>query len=200
MLIGIGITLFAILIFLFIFWKRLKEDYSAEIIFKTSTYILAGTGIGWIISLRFFPAWFFWTSFIGGTIGLTTACLLLKVKFYETFEAFVVSTLPGLSLIFLNDSVIKSSLSSFSAFLAILFLIFISYYFDTHYKKFSWYTSGRIGFAGIATAGLLFLTRSVIAILKVPVLSFVGRSEVVISGVLMIASFVLLYNLGRIKK
>lgn len=200
MLINIGVSILGILIFLFLFWKRLKEDYSSEIIFESATFILVGIGVGWAASAKFFPDWFFWASLSGGIAGLLFAILRFKVKFYETLEAFIISSLPWLGLIFLKDSVMRSSLSSFLAFLVILIMVFVSYYFDTHYKKFGWYRSGKIGFAGLATAALMFLVRSAIAIVKVPVLSLVGLGEGIISGALVFVCFLLLFNLGRIKE
>jgi len=200
MLESIGVAVFGILIFLFLFWKRLKEDYAAEIIFKSATYILAGIGIGYAIASGFFPAWFFWTAATGGLVGLAFAILRFRVRFYETLEAFILSSLPWLALVFLQDSVAKSSLSSFLAFLVILIMVFVAYYFDTHYKRFSWYKSGKIGFAGLATAILIFLIRSAIAIVKVPMLSFAGSGETALSGVTVLICFLLFLNLGKVKK
>lgn len=201
MLGSITITILGILVFLFLFWKRLKEDYANEIIFQSGTYILIGIGIFAALALKFFPNWFFWTSFAGGIIGLSFAILRFRVKFHETLEAFLLSSLPWLGLVFLKDSGVKSSLSSFLAFLVILLLVFVSYYFDTHYKSFTWYRSGKIGFAGLAIAVIFFLTRTAIAIAKVPVLSFVvGQGEVIISGTLALISLLLLVNLGRVKE
>jgi hypothetical protein len=200
MLVNLGITFLGVLIFLFIFWKRLKEDYSAEIIFKSATYILVGIGVALTIASNFFPLWFFWASLIGGLTGFSFAILRFRVKFYETLEALIIASLPWLGIVFLMDSVIKGSLNSFLAFAFMLIMLFASYYFDTHYKRFSWYKSGRIGFAGVSVAIVLFLVRSAIAIFKVPVLSFVGRSELIISGVVTVVSFILLFNLGRIRK
>lgn len=200
MLVNLAVTILAVLIFLFIFWERLREDYAAEIIFQSATYILVSVGVGWALSLRFFPAWFFWASFIGGLTGLSLAILRFKVKFYETLEAFIIASLPWLSLVFLLDSVIKSSLSSFLAFVVILIMVFVSYYLDVRYKGFSWYRSGKIGFAGLAVAMIIFLVRSLIAIGNVAMLSFVGRSEAVISGLMALVSFILLFNLGRKKE
>jgi hypothetical protein len=200
MLVNLGITILGILVFLFIFWKRLKEDYSAEIIFKSATYILVGIGVALTIASNLFPLWFFWASLMGGLLGFSFAILKFRVKFYETLEALIMASLPWLGLVFLMDSAIKGSLSSFLAFAFMLIMMFVSYYFDTHYKRFGWYKSGRIGFAGISVAVIIFLIRSVIAITKVPVLSFVGSSEVTVSGAMAIVSSVLLFNLGRIKK
>ena len=152
MLANLAVTIFGLLIFLFLFWKRLKEDYAAEIIFKAATYILAGICLGWAASAKFFPAWFFWAVVAGAAVGLSFAILRFRVKFYETLEAFIISSLPWLGLVFLEDSVTHSSFSSFSAFLVILIMVFVTYYFDTHYKGYAWYKSGKIGFAGLAVA------------------------------------------------
>lgn len=200
MLATIAVTILGLAIFLFLFWKRLKEDYAAEIIFKAVFFILIGMGIGWASASYFFPIWFFWMSLIGGTIGLMLAVYKFRVKFYETLEAFVISSLPWLGLIFLRDSAVQSSLNSFLAFVVILLIVFVSYYLDTHYKRFTWYKSGKIGFTGAAVALIFFLVRTAIAIVKVPMLSFIGRGEVVISGVMVLVSFGLLFSLGKVKK
>lgn len=191
-------NLLGIFVFLFVFWKRLREDYSSEIIFKTAFHILIGILIGFLISLKFISTASFWFAFVGSTLGLGFAILRLKVKFYETFEALIISSFPWISFIFLLDSVIHSSLSSFLAFVAILIFVFISYFLDTHYKNFTWYKSGKIGFAGILTLGLFFVVRSILAIFTVNMLSFVGlRVEAVVSGAVAFICFVLLFNLGR---
>src|SRR5689334_3343572 len=132
MIANIGVGLAGILIFLFIFWKRLKEDYSSEIIFKSAFAILFGIGLTSLVALKFFPDWFFFTAIIGVGLGLTFSVFNLRMRFYETFESSVVSLIPWLSFIFLLDSVSSSSLSSFFLFLGSLFLIFIFYYLDTH--------------------------------------------------------------------
>jgi hypothetical protein len=200
MLVNIAITLLGVLICLFIFWKRLKEDYASDIIFQSATFIILGIFVGSFLSSRLFPVWFFWASLIGGSIGLTLAIIRFKIKFYESLETFIIASLPWLSLVFLANSIVTSSLSSFLAFLAILFMVFLSYFLDTHYKSFTWYRSGKIGFAGIATASLIFLIRAVLAIGGVSMLSFVGKSEAIISGVMVFCGFMLLYNLGKIEK
>lgn len=191
-------NLLGIFVFLFVFWKRLREDYSSEIIFKAAFDILAGILIGFLISLKFLPSASFWFAFIGASLGLGLAILRLKVRFYETFEGLIISSFPWLSFIFLLDSVLHSSLSSFLAFVAILIFVFISYYLDTHYKNFTWYRSGKIGFAGLLTLGLFFIVRSVLAIFTIHMLSFVSlRVEAIVSGAVAFVCFILLFNLGR---
>jgi len=197
---SIAANLVGILVFLFIFWKRLRDDYSPEIIFKSALDILGGILVGFLVSLSYLQGAFLWLMFLGALIGLALAIFRLRLKFYETFEALIISSFPWLGLTFLLDSVTHSSLSSFLAFVAILIFIFISYYLDAHYKAFTWYRSGKIGFAGIATLSLVFLTRSALAIFGTSVISFVGlRAEAVVSGAAAFICFILIFNLARIK-
>jgi hypothetical protein len=200
MLIDIPVGFIGIIIFLFIFWKRLKEDYSSEIIFKTAFSALTGILIAELIAAKFYPPAFLWFEFLGGIGGLGAAVLSFRVRFYETFEAFIISVFPWLSFIFLKDSVVNSSLISFFAFLVVLTFIFIFYYLDVHYKGFTWYRSGRIGFAGFATILLIFVVRSTIALLGITVLSFLSGYEGMVSAIAALTSFALLFNLGRQKK
>src|SRR3989344_4045539 len=187
--------LFGCLVFLFIFWKRLKDDYAAEIVFKSATYILIGILATWFISVKFFPEWFLWAEFIGVIIGLGISFRFLRVRFYETLEAFVISSLPWVSLTLLKSSVVNSSLSSFIAFLVTLVMIFAYYFLDYHYKEFTWYKSGKIGFAGLFTLALIFVSRSLLALFGIHVLSFVSKFEGIISGAFAFICFLLIFNL-----
>lgn len=194
----VGLT--GILIFLFVFWKRLKEDYSSEIIFKSAASVLLGILIGWAVSFKLYSSAFLWFEFLGVLGGVGFASYKYRVRFYETFESSIISILPWVSLFFLKDSVTTSSLNSFITFLAVLLFIFIFYYLDIHYKNFAWYKSGKIGFSGLATIMLIFAVRSTLALLRISVLSFLGGYEAYLSSVAVVVSLLLLINLGRQKK
>lgn len=200
MFINIISYIFGLLIFLFIFWKRLKEDYASEIIFRTSFYILFGLFGGCILSIQFLPNWFWWFEFFGAILGLLISIKILGIRFYETLETFVISSLPLIAIFFLIDSVATSSFGSFVAFLTTLLLIFGYYFLDSHYKNFTWYKSGKIGFSGLTTLGFIFIIRSSLALFGVHVLSFVDKFEGIISGTLAIVCFLLVFNLGRVTK
>jgi hypothetical protein len=200
MLVNILAGILGILLFLFVFWKRLKEDYSSIIIFQTSAAILTGIGLGWLLSRLFFQTWFCWTSALFAVLSMGLMLAKFKLRFYETFEALIMAVMPWLALIFLVNSVVASSLTSFLAFTAILVMIFASYYLDVNYKSFTWYRSGRIGFAGLSVGIILFLARTVLAIFSVAMLSFVGKFELVLSGAMTLVCSILLFNLGRNKK
>lgn len=57
------------LIFLFLFWKKLKDDYSSEIIFKSAFSIIIGVLISWGLSLKFLPDTYLWLSALGAMGG-----------------------------------------------------------------------------------------------------------------------------------
>lgn len=199
MLANVATAFFGVLIFLYIFWKRLKEDYAANIIFSVSFYILLGITVGWLIAVRLLPDWFFWISATGAALGLGLGMLRYRVKFYESTEALGVGVLPWLSFLYLRNSVERSSLVSFLTFLVVLVLIYLFYYLDTHYREFTWYASGKVGFAGLCVVGLLFLARTTASLLGISMLSFIGnlRIEAAFSGVAAFVCFVLLYNLSK---
>lgn len=197
MIANILVTVLGIFISLFIYWKKLKEDYASEIIFSSAflTYLIIF--FAWALSYRLFSKWFFWLEFLGLVLGVIFSVFRFKIRFYESFEAMISSVLPWLSLFFLLDSVKNSSLVSFIGFVVILVFIFIFYYFETHYKNFVWYKSGKIGFAGLATVGFFFLVRSAIAIFFANVLSFTGKFDVYISFAVALLSFLMLFVLGK---
>jgi hypothetical protein len=188
---------FGILFFLFIFWKKLKEDYTSTNTFSTALYILFGIGVFNILANRFLPQWWFWLDFLGASLGFALGVMRFKFRFFESLEAAVVALLPWLSLVFLGDAVLNSNLSSLIGSLVLLLIVVFYIFLDTHYKKFTWYKSGKVGFAGLITLGALFLIRIAVAVMFPFVLSFSGSIDSIISGVIAFTSFLLVFNLAR---
>ncbi len=183
--------------FLFIFWKKLKEDYLPDQIFMIAFYVIVGIVLGYFLSTKVLTSWWFWIEVIFSLLGLTAGLVRYKFRFYESFEAYVVGLLPWFSLVLFADSVLNANLSSFIAFSFIIVLIGLYYFLDTHYKNFSWYASGRVGFAGLVTAGIFFLVRATLALFSIPVLSLAGRLDSIFSGLVGFLMFFLVYNLAR---
>lgn len=192
-----GVNLLGLLIFLFIFWKKMKEDYVSEIIFSVAFVMLGIAFAGGVVAWRFLPDWFFWLETLGIIIGLITSYYKYKVRFYETLEALVIAILPWLSIFYLYDSAKNSSLISLIFFFLTLGFILLFYFFDLKYKNFTWYRSGRVGFSGVATLGVFFLVRCSVSVFGIGVLSFVGKFEPYLSGIMAFITFILIYNLGK---
>lgn len=199
MLYKVLVNVLGVLIFLFIFWKRQKEDFASSEIFSTSFYIIFGALLGAIVSLKLAQSWWFWASFVGSVVAMSLAIVKFRLRVFETIETSVISFLPWLGLVFLVDSVLEKSLTSLLGFVIILALVFMFIYLDLHYKKFTWYKSGKIGFSGLTVLGALFLVRALIALFSSSVLSFSGKFETYLSALVAFLSFFTVFNLAREK-
>lgn len=182
--------------FLFLFWKRLKEDYSSEQIFASAFFQLVGIGLGVAIA-SFFGDWWFWIIFVVLVIAQLIGIAKHKLRGFEIVEASVFSMIPWLSLYFLFDSIKTSRVSSLVGFLLFLASIGVFNLIDSKYKGFSWYKSGKVGFTGLAVLGLIFLIRAILAIFFQNVLSLVGKVDIILSSIVAFISFLLLFNLSR---
>ncbi|OGM30166.1 hypothetical protein A2630_03025 [Candidatus Woesebacteria bacterium RIFCSPHIGHO2_01_FULL_44_10] len=194
-------AIFGALVFLFIFWRRLKEDYESQAIFSIAFFMLTGVLAAGLF-VRYLPrlnAWWFWADFLGLAVGFTLGILKFRLKFYELLEASCLASLFWLAFVFVAYTLVDNNLPGLIASTFIIALIVSFYLVDGKYKSFSWYKSGKIGFSGLAISGIFFLTRAVVSLLTQNVVSFVSEYDSIASGILAFGSFLLLYNLA-IKK
>lgn len=199
MLLAIALTLFSVYLFIFFFWRKLKEDYTENQIFSTAFYALLGAGVLGIIADNFASLWSFWLSLAGGVAGFSLGILRFKMRPFEVIEAAVPGGLVLTSNYFFYNFLITKNPHSFIALVIVLILSGLFFIFDKHYKRFTWYKSGKIGFSGMLTIGIFFLIRTVVALFAPSMLSFVGRADAVISGIISFASFLILFNLAEVK-
>ncbi len=195
--------------FLFVFWGRLKEDYTSGQMFATGFYIIFAALVLALIGLFLLPdllhaspifsptGLWFWGGVLGFVIGLILAIWKLNLKFFESFEAAGIGFFIWLALVFFIDALKNSSVVSLIALTVIIGLILLFFFFDARYKKFTWYRSGKIGFAGVASLGVFFFIRTVIALFFPFVLSLIGRVDALLSGAVSFILFLLLYNLAE---
>ncbi len=187
----------AIIVFLFIFWKRLKEDYSTTLIFNSAFVIIVSVLVGNLIAIKFFPSWWFWASVFGAIAGYVLSVIRFKLAIHETLEALVISLLPWLGSVFVFNFITGREVATGIGFFVIAVLIFSYFLLDMHYKSFTWYKSGRVGFSGLTILGIFFLLRAAIAIIFPDVLSFTGNIDAILSSVFSFASFIAVFNLSR---
>lgn len=192
------VSLVGILIFLFLFWRSLKEDYSSTLIFNSASFIIAGLLVGHYAS-KLIPESWFWMSLVASFLGLTLGAFKYKMRLTESYQAYVVGLMPYLALIFGYDGVVSSSLTSLIASVVTILLLVGYFFVDSRYKNFKWYKSGRVGFSGLATSAVFFLLRAIVAIVSPPVISFFGNFEVYLSSIVSFILFLSLYNLSRVK-
>jgi len=201
MIFGVVIAnILGVFLFLYLYWKRLKEDYSAEKIFNSGFIVLSGIFLGMAISKIFPNVYWFWIIILNIVIVEVINFFKLKIKFFESLDALVISLLPWLSLYYLSTSISTSNLLSFLAFWVCLLLIFLFFLFNNFYRTFSWYKSGRVGFSGVVVLGVFFGIRFISSIFISNVVSFAGTLEPFISGTFFVCTFLLLFRLSRIEK
>ncbi len=197
MLIKIVLSILSVYVFLYLFWQRLKEDYARNQIFTTSFYLLFGMALGYMLARSFAHAWWFWLSLAGSILGIVIGILRFKLRVFETFEAGLLGGLVFLGTVYLYDWVIYIKLSSAVGFVIILALFVLFLILDKHYKRFTWYKSGKVGFTGLSITGIFFLIRTLVALKYPNVLFFAGSYDSLISGTLAFISFLILFNLSR---
>lgn len=189
-------NLFGSLFFMFFLWKRLKEDYHFERIFNLGVYVLSGVLIGAVISLRYFGNYWFWICLAMVLVTYLIGRYRQKIRFFESFESVIAGFIPWLGLIFISDSVMNASLSSFLAFWVMLCLLVLFFFIDSKYRRVSWYRSGKVGIAGVLTGFLFFVVRAGFSVTGYSAISFAPMLEPVISGLTAFVFVILLYKLN----
>jgi hypothetical protein len=197
-----------ILGFLFLFWRRIKEDYSSNQIFSFSFIVVGFMMIGFFIgfflknyihsnSIFNKEGIWFWLTFGFGAIGFEIAFIKFKLRFFETLEGVVLGFIFFIFTISLVNSINKVDvkLLLYSIILGSLMPIF--FFLDRRYRSFTWYKSGKIGFAGLASLGILFLIRSLIALIYPAMLSFIGKFDAILDILISFVFFIILFKLSE---
>ncbi|KKS77690.1 MAG: hypothetical protein UV74_C0013G0124 [Candidatus Woesebacteria bacterium GW2011_GWB1_43_14] len=188
------------LVFLFLYWKKLRDDYSRDTVFTTGLFVVIGSiagGVGGNLLSKvlmenrvFVPqgTWF-WGSVLVSFVFFLFGVRKKKLRFFETFEAYGMGIIVWFAIF---ASILYWPLSLVLIMFFILYLILNKYY-----KRFNWYQSGRVGFSGLTTLGLVFLLRSLVAVFFPTMLSFVGRVDSIVSASVAFLLFFALYNLSQ---
>lgn len=194
--------------FLFLFWQRLKEDYSAKLIFDSAFTIaisallgvfllgLAGSFIQ-ISNVFFSSGLWFWGGVGGIVIGEMVSIRKFKLKWVEVFEATAISSFAWLFFIYILNFTFDISILSLIFPIFLIFLVWLFFFVDKRYRGFSWYKSGKAGFSGLLTAGVFFLGRVAISYFFPQSFSLIGKLDLVISAVASFLIFFSLYNLSE---
>ena len=191
-------NLVGVFMFMYFYWRKLKDDFSSTAIFNSAFTIIFLVIAGFLIAVKFMPQWWFWFSFVGALTGVVLSLSKLSLYKYETIEAGTLGFLVWISMMSLNEYLKTTQFLSLVGLFVVLFLFLVYFVLDKHYKRFSWYKSGRVGFSGLTILGLFFLIRAVFALMNLDMISFIEYElEVVISGAVSLVCFILVYNLSK---
>lgn len=195
-------------LFLFVFWRRLKEDYSPALIFNSAflsiflicSFSLVAIGISKLApdTTIFRPSqMWFWSSILGLLVSLRIAVSKFRLKMIETFEASILGTMLWILVLFIVESVVSGSIQAGVLAIITAILIYLFFFLDKKYRSFQWYKSGKVGFSGLAVAGIFFLARIFLSYFEPNTFSIIGKVDVVISAATSFLIFFSLYNLSE---
>lgn len=171
----------AFTVFSFVLWKKLKDDYTHDLIFSFTLISLFVAAFGVILAENFLPGFSFWIVFLLQLVCVTWFVKAGYFKFYELVDAFGVawlsfflsSNLSDLLTQIIKDKGIRILDLHFVLHVVLIGFVFLLYKtILKRYRSFSWYPSGKIGFLGFAVLALYFLFRGLVAIVISGVLPF----------------------------
>lgn len=150
-----SLVLLAVFSFAFTVWRRLHEDYPDKPVFYLTILVLffglAGQYLAGI-----------WGFLVGAVAALWWVSLHFKIRFFEAADALASASLwlwtllaaAGLARAGAGELLPKFVLVAIGALSLIL-----HYFFLARYRGFSWYISGRVGFAGLGALSVYFFLR-----------------------------------------
>lgn len=182
---------------LFSFWRKLKEDYVPNSVFSSYILIFVGGLLGLSVSRFVKDLNSFWLISVGGFVSTLIASKLYRLRFFEIFEAATVSFLAFGTIYAALNLLFDFSSEAFGVLAVVACLLALYFILDTHYKSFSWYRSGKVGFSGLTVAGIGFLARAIIALTFPNMLSLSGTIDTMLSAGVAFSAFAAIVFLAR---
>lgn len=167
----------AVISFSYVFWLRLREDYTSDQIFSSTIIFLFGGLLGFIIFDRWLPNFSFWGFFLGVILFFLYAIKKIGLKLYEVGDAVALGMSWFLvffyAALLLKNGVGEKLFRVLDIMPAALTLVAF-YVYLKNYRMFSWYPSGKIGFIGGSLGVVYFVILALVAIYRFLMLSFLG--------------------------
>lgn len=192
-------------VFAFVLWRRLREDYPNNKIFLLTLGLVGSMVVGnWVFGR--WPYFSFWASLL---LGVSIGAYLVKKLDMRLFEV-VDAVAPAWFWFLMLGGPASPSQSGLTGFLstrapgalvepAMAGVALLGFtLFNARYRTFSWYPSGKIGFAGLAALALYFLSRFIFGVYIALTSSLIaGVFSVIIGLVLFLGGSFVIYFRGR---
>jgi hypothetical protein len=190
------------IIYLFLFWRKLREDYYQEALFSLSlVQVLVLTGLYWLIQYRLVLN-FYYLEVVFVVIAYLLVSLWFKrgeVNKIEIIEGSLIAywwvNLFWCTLLLFKDWSHWQSLG-LEVFVTVLSLV-VYLIVNNNYKKFGWYRSGRVGIAGLTALGAALLLKGSVVFVFPTVFHF--PIAPLIFGAFAFLDFMLVYMLANQK-
>lgn len=193
--------------FLFLFWRRTKEDYPSNDIFEVASLMLIlssfVSGLVLFIQLKIdsFPqisvsSILFWCFAVVSVLVILFFSKKKQMSFIELLDSSIFSYLLAFFVIVSSHALYAKNSRSLILATIIGFIFILYIFFDERYKSFTWYKSGKVGFSGLFSAGVFFVTRAILAISFKSMTTIIGPIDVLLSALVAFAFFLMLYNIA----
>lgn len=192
-----GILLFlGITLFLFVFWRGLKDDYIPSQIFSISFTVFFTLILTYVLSLYFFKQYRFWLIVLALFIGFLVGSKRSGVKFYESWDSYILALL---SSFFVSVFILYKNwnINWILFYISIVFSFIVFFIIKNIYKSFIWYKSGKRGFPGLFSIGVFFLIRSIISFIKPDYTISLIEYDLFLSGLISFLSFLNIFMLAN---
>jgi len=197
MLLNAFLVIVFTLAFLFLIWRKLKEDYIQGQIFGAGFSFLIGASVSLIATIFILQEHWYIICILTSFIFLFAYVFKFKMNYFEVIEAFVPSFIVFNIFILVMKYLILRDLKLAALFFVNVLCLIAYYISKKYYKSFRWYPSGRIGFSGLSTISLFFILYSIVAVLPFHMISFLSKIGVFVSFAISILSTVLIIRISR---
>lgn len=155
------VSTIVVLLYLYFFWRKLREDYESKVIFSTAFLILLGVCLGVVLSFSFNIYYWYWLIFTIALSTLVVSAILFKIKIFEALDGLVLALLPLQVAMFFVDFIEGMTIYGLVPLVFAFLLLPLYFVTSRYYKRILWYRSGKVGFTGLAVLGVNFSLRSV---------------------------------------
>lgn len=190
------LQMFGVFMFLYITWRRLKEDYISNQIFNLLFTMGLIVGVSVLTSYYFLKIYMLWIFFLTFFFGNIIGSKKFGLKFIEVFEAEIFAILFYFAIAF-STFLISGDPGKILLYCSFLFLIPTFILVEKNYKNFLWYKSGKRGFTSMFTIGMFFLIRSIIALVNPSMVFLLLDYDPIVSGIISFVSFSIIFYLGK---
>jgi hypothetical protein len=190
--VGVGFV-----VFLFLFWRRLKEDYESSLIFSTGFSMLIGIVAGLALTAflgKPISQYGLWIAGVFATVAIAITARRFDLNLFEVLDATIWGSYFWVFIVSSTHAVHQKSPSSLLLAVLMVIAIILFVFLEENYKKFTWYKSGKKGFSSLVTLFLVVLSRIPIALSWPGTLTFIGKFDAIVSLVLAMSVLFVLYK------
>lgn len=153
--------------FSFTIWRKLREDYEQKKIYTLTLVIFILSLTGWWIGNHFLVGFAIWVVILANVLFTSFVVSKLEMKFFELIDGLAPAIFYFLFFWYLATLVLDFQNRFFTVGPQIVlaaFSIAIYKILFANYRRFVWYPSGKVGFAGLVSLAFYLVARGLLTL------------------------------------